>query len=152
MKRKYLGLFVAFLCLVSCENKDDLLTKDLWILQSTITTTRSPEGRKNKYEYFNKEDEVKTLQFNEYGTVRTNGIGKLPIEVKWEWENEEKDGIRLAENISYFVIEVSDEEFSWSERRVSIEDTTVIEIYRHSSDKEWTTQYVKQMNESMNYQ
>ena len=145
MKTKFFGLVLALLCLVSCKDKNELLTEDEWILYNRFVIDR---GKNSSYTiYFDLKDSIIKLKFHENNDLSWKE-GNYRDDGRWKWGKDEEMDLEIRTDYSYALYSVSEldeETLSISELDLEwpLEKISHIDTYKKSTAEGWRTDSIK---------
>ena len=153
MKQILFTLLFSILLLNSCsffQSKDELLTKEKWILHSRFISNYENGKSTNDMVFYKKTDEVLTLNFKKDGTIRiTEDNGEKYATIRWEWRSDDKKYIVLDKGRftgDFYVLELTGSTLQWSKSDIHSSNSN-LETFKHINDKEWDDEKVEIMNE-----
>ena len=137
MKSKLLLLLGAVI-FSSCENRDKLLTEDVWILHDRTIFDKKTDSMYTIH--FEMKDSIITIKFADFGGVGVKEMTNPAHLTEWQWAETEYDEILVSfdnELRRYSVNTLDQETFEWSEliwppKQISFQDT-----YKKGSSTDW---------------
>jgi hypothetical protein len=151
--KKPIYIFLTFtLLLNSCsffQSKDELLTKDKWILYYRYISNYENGKSTSEIIFYKRMDEVLTLKFSKDGTIRiTEDNGEKFATIRWGWKSDDKKYITLDRGSytgDFHVLELTNSTLNWSKSDI-YSNMTVLETFKHFDDKGWNDDRVDLMN------
>ena len=135
MKTKLLLILLA-ICLLSCRNRDKLLTQDGWILNSRTVFDRASDSMYTIH--FEKRDSIITIKFSNEGLLGVKEQTKPAHLTEWEWNDGKYDQVFInvdGEIRRYDVNQLNEESLSLQE--LDWRKNVPIDHYRKGNSKDW---------------
>jgi hypothetical protein len=122
------------------QSKDDLITKDKWILASKYANTNNEEKKGRTLEYCKKSDEVLVMRFHKDGSVGiTEDNGKKFATITWNWKTNEKKYFQLNRGDFYddfLILKLDGKILQCCKIDINTRDRELM-TFRHPEDKKW---------------
>ena len=146
MKSKLLLLLGAVI-FSSCENRDKLLTDDVWILHNRTVFDRKTDSMYTIH--FEMKDSIITIKFAEDGLMGVKEKTKPAHLIDWQWTGTEYDEILLSftnDLHRYDVTNLDQETFKWSELKWPPKQISFIDTYKKGSSGDWLKDSISRLS------